>query len=424
MLTAVREEILVVTALAAGGDGVARDGNGRVVFVPRTAPGDRVRVRVIEAKKAFARGEVVELVEAGAARVTPPCDAFARGCGGCAWLHVARAAQLAAKQELVAGALRKLVAPEVGTDDAGAARSSRLAGGLRVHAIGDPCAPLGWRRRARFHVAGGVVGLYAHGSHRVVPLAACPQLEPRLDAALAAAIAARPPDGELALLAGHAGDILVATRAAWPAGGELVDRTAPPFGGAAGRGQAPTGVRARIVGVNGHGAQTIEVEPGLSGGAWDFAQASAAGNAALVACAAAALGPGPGALLELHAGSGNLTRAFAAAGWTVTPSDVVRPAHAPGNFVAGAAADVVAAHAARVDAVALDPPRTGAADALAGIARLAPRTIVYVSCDPATLARDAAQLVAAGYAATDAWPLDLMPQTAHVEVVLRLVLRR
>ena len=69
----------------------------------------------------------------------------------------------------------------------------------------------------------------------------------------------------------------------------------------------------------------------------------------------------------------------------------------------------------------LDPPRTGAAEAIDGIVRLAPRTIVYVSCDPATLARDAQRLVAAGYRATDAWPIDLMPQTSHVEVVLRLV---
>ena len=73
------------------------------------------------------------------------------------------------------------------------------------------------------------------------------------------------------------------------------------------------------------------------------------------------------------------------------------------------------------DAIALDPPRTGAADAIDGLLRAAPRIVVYVSCDPATLARDAAQLTAAGnYAPTDAWPLDVMPQTAHVEVVMRL----
>jgi 23S rRNA (uracil1939-C5)-methyltransferase len=74
------------------------------------------------------------------------------------------------------------------------------------------------------------------------------------------------------------------------------------------------------------------------------------------------------------------------------------------------------------DAIVLDPPRTGAAEVVAGLIAAAPRTIVYVSCDPATLARDVARITgeAAGYQATDAWPLDLMPHTAHVEVVLRL----
>src|SRR5207244_174396 len=153
---------LTITALAAGGDGLGRDDAGRVTFVPRTAPGDRVRARIVKATKSFARAELVEVLAPGE-RVTPPCRHFVEGCGGCQWQHVTRAAQLAAKQALVEGALRKL--------------------SVRVHAIEDPCPPLGWRRRARFHVEGGVVGLYAEGSHRVVAIDTCPQLEPALDAA-------------------------------------------------------------------------------------------------------------------------------------------------------------------------------------------------------------------------------------------------
>ncbi|HEX4420951.1 MAG TPA: hypothetical protein VH165_23705, partial [Kofleriaceae bacterium] len=162
----------------------------------------------------------------------------------------------------------------------------------------------------------------------------------------------------------------------------------------------------------------------------DFAQASHAGNAALIAQARAALGPGPGRLLELYAGAGNFTRGFAADGWDVVASDAVAPARPPPVFHVGTAPDVLArlAGAARVagraaawDAIALDPPRTGAADAVDGMLAAAPRVIVYVSCDVATLARDAARLTAGGaYQATDAWPLDVMPQTAHVEVVMRL----
>src|SRR4029077_18409057 len=107
--------------------------------------------------------------------------------------------------------------------------------GLVVERIADPCPPYGWRRRARVHVATGRLGLYAYGSRNVIPIASCPQLEPELDAALRAYTPKA--DGELSLVRGHRGDIAI------------------------GEGQ-------------------VELEPGLSVGPEDFAQASAAGNAA------------------------------------------------------------------------------------------------------------------------------------------------
>jgi 23S rRNA (uracil1939-C5)-methyltransferase len=281
---------------------------------------------------------------------------FVEGCGGCTWQHVARPAQLAAKQAIVAGALRKLP-------------------GLVIEPIADPCPPYGWRRRARFHVEGGRVGLYAVGSHDLIPIASCPQLEPELDKALRAFPPTR--DGDIALLRGHRGDIAI-----------------------------DDGV--------------IEIEPGLYGGPWDFAQASAAGNAALIALARGALGKGPGRLLELHAGAGNFTRGFRADGWDVVPTDLEQPQRPLDGFVAGPAERVLARVRGPFDAIALDPPRTGAAETIAGLVRHAPKTILYISCDPATLARDAGRLVEVGYRAERAWPVDIMPQTAHVEVVLRL----
>lgn len=344
---------LAITALAAGGDGVGRDDAGRVTFVPRTAPGDVVEVRLGKQTRSYARGALVRIVEASPDRVAPPCPHFLAGCGGCAWQHVASPAQLAAKQAIVAGALRRLA--------------------VAIHPIAAPAPPLGWRRRARFHVERGRVGLYAEGTHTLVPIDHCPQLAPALDAALAGPH----PDGELAIALGYRGEVAV-------------------------------------------GDALVELEPDLWGRASDFAQASADANAALIALVRAAVGPGPGALLELYAGAGNFTRGLAADGWTVTPTDVVAPARPPAGFIAGAAEAVISARRAPVDAVVLDPPRAGAFAILPDIARLAPRTIAYVSCDPATLARDLEWLVAAGYRATDAWPVDAMPQTAHVEVVVRL----
>jgi 23S rRNA (uracil1939-C5)-methyltransferase len=309
---------------------------------------------------------------------------------------VARPAQLAAKQAIASTALRRLE-------------------GLAIHPIEDPAPALGWRRRARFHVAGGRTGLFALGSHRVLPIASCPQLVPALDAARAAAAGATPPDGELALVGDAAGAIAVGVERPWRGADRLVGRA---------------GIAGVEVAGSAHGDPVIELEPGLWVGPRDFAQASRAGNAALRARVVAAVGAPPAAphgsahLLELFAGAGNLTRALVAAGWDVDASDVEPPRRAvPWRFARATAADALAAAAsagAAPAAVVLDPPRTGALDAMEGIARLAPGVVVYVSCDPATLARDAARLVAAGYRATDAWPLDLMPQTAHVEVVLRL----
>jgi 23S rRNA (uracil1939-C5)-methyltransferase len=381
---------VTVTALAAGGDGVARDANGRVTFVPRSVPGDRVRVRLVKQTSSFARGELVEIVEPSPSRAEPPCEYFIAGCGGCQWQHVDRAAQLAAKHALVANALRKL-------------------SGLVIEDVLAPAPPYGWRRRARCHVRGGKVGLYAHGSHDVIATAHCPQLEPALDAALGTVAAKSPPDGELALVRGHRGEIVVGVERAW-------------------RGAAAVVGRAGIVGVvtpdARHGETAIEIESGLRGGPWDFAQASAAGNAALIATARAALGPARAGqrLLELHAGAGNLTRGFVADGWDVLASDAVAPAHSVerARFEVGTAEQVLASAPGPFDAIVLDPPRTGALEAMTGVIRHAPPVVVYVSCDPATLARDAVRLVEAGYRAERAWPIDLMPQTSHVEVVLRL----
>ncbi|MBS1118871.1 MAG: deoxyribonuclease/rho motif-related [Deltaproteobacteria bacterium] len=391
---------VAVTALAAGGDGVARDAGGRVTFVPRGVPGDRVRVRIVHATSSFARAELVEVLEPSPSRVEPPCPHFLRGCGGCQWQQVAAGAQREAKLAIVSGALRKLE-------------------GLTLHPVAAPGPALGWRRRARFHVGGGRTGLYLLGTQQVLPLdridpakpsARCPQLEPALDAALDVVAAASPPDGELALMLASDGRIAIGVEHAWK-GAHLVIGKAGIVGVIAGSGSEAVTT----------GEILLELEPGLWGGPWDFAQASLLGNAALIAQTRAAIGAGPGRLVELYAGAGNFTRGLLADGWDVIASDIVAPARPPATrFEVGSVASVLDKLQAKVDAVVLDPPRAGAAEAIDGILKLAPRAIAYVSCDPATLARDAGRLVAAGYRATDAWPIDLMPQTSHIEVVMRL----
>jgi 23S rRNA (uracil1939-C5)-methyltransferase len=400
-----RELELTIDSLAAGGDGVGRDAGGKVMFVPRTAPGDRVRVAVVQETASFGRGELREILRPSPARRQPGCPRFVAGCGGCQWLHVDEAAQHAAKQAQVEAALRRAVAGD----------------GLAIRPIATPVPALGWRRRTRLHVRGGRLGFYAARSQELVEVRECPQLDARLERALPAIAAARPPDGELAMAVGIGDRVALAHARAWPAAAALIGQ-------------------ANLAGVAAGGASfgepVLELEPGLFGRADAFAQASAEGNAAIIAAAIEALGdalgealgdaPGEAAatVLELYAGAGNLTRAIRAAGWNVVASDVVAPAQPPAGvewIVADAAAAMrqLAERRGEFAAIVLDPPRAGARDIVEPVAALAAPRLVYVSCDVATLARDAQALAAHGYRAVWAQPIDTMPQTAHLEVVVR-----
>jgi 23S rRNA (uracil1939-C5)-methyltransferase len=149
-----------------------------------------------------------------------------------------------------------------------------------------------------------------------------------------------------------------------------------------------------------------------------FAQVGRAGNAALVAAVMKAVGPAPGVVLELYAGSGNLTRHLIRAGATaVSACDGDPAAIARGARNVPEAAWSLRPPAIDADTVVLDPPRDGADKAHLAAAARASRRVVYVSCDPQTLGRDARALRAAGFELCDAVALDLMPQTFHVEVV-------
>lgn len=385
-----REVELVIDELAAGGDGVGRDATGRVTFVARAAPGDRVRALVTSATASYARAELREVCSPGPARREPGCAAFAAGCGGCQWLHVDEAAQRAAKEALVARALRRVA-------------------GLELRPLLAPAPAWRWRRRARLHVRQGRLGLYAHGSHALVALTSCPQLDERLDAVLPLIAAACPPDGELALAVSARGEVALAHQASWPEARALV-------------GQA--GIVGVVAADEQYGEPLLELEAGLWLGPLAFAQASAHASAALSSLVLEPLGEGQGrALLELHAGAGTFTRGLVAAGWQVTACDVVAPARlVPGaeRWVCDAAEAVARMREQPPAAVVLDPPRAGARELMPALAALGAATVVYVSCDPATLARDVEALVARGYRPLWAQPVDAMPQTSHIETVLVL----
>jgi 23S rRNA (uracil1939-C5)-methyltransferase len=398
-----------IESLAYGGDAVARDGEGRVVFVEGGAPGDELEVTIVEERKGWARGELARIRRPGEPRVEPPCPHFAAGCGGCQWQHVDVGAQRAAKEEIVRRALRRVAPPD------------------RIAPIAAPAPDYGWRRRARLHVSTGQIGYRARRSHRLVDVESCPQLEPPLDEALQAIRRELLPSldgaGDLELLLGGRGDVHVALRG----------RAADP---------AHLLGQAGIVGVGiglGVGVEYVDLAdddlPFLAR-ADVFAQASAAGNGELRRLVREAAGEGTRAL-ELHAGSGNFTRELAARYREIVAVEEGGAAVELGrrNLAlrgldervtwrvepAERAVRELADAGAVFDVVLLDPPRTGiGSEAAARLATLAPR-IVYVSCDPNTLARDLEALVAAGaHEVERVAPLDLMPQTFHVETVVTL----
>jgi 23S rRNA (uracil1939-C5)-methyltransferase len=383
---------LAIESLAAGGDGVARAPDGRVVFVPLAAPGDRVRVRLVEERARFARGEIEALLAPGPARVAPRCPVFGE-CGGCAWQHLDYAAQVAAKREIVRDALVRI---------GGIAAPPALA------FTASP-APYGYRGRARVRVERGGVGFRRRRSHALCAVTGCPLLAPPLDAALATLAAAPPrPAGEWELALGERGAVRVAPLGAPRAGAGREERLP---------------LRA--------GAEHLSVSPGV------FAQANALLLDALAEAVLAAAGEGASAL-ELYAGAGfftlGLTRRFAQVvaveSDPAATRDLAHNVRAAG--LAGGEPRRVRVVEARVEAwlaageaerlapevVVLDPPRGGVGLAAAEtLARLPARRAVHLSCDPATLARDLPAFTARGWRLAAVHGFDLFPQTPHVEVL-------
>ena len=339
-------DILVeITALAPGGDGVGRqqggDHDGRVTFVPLTAPGDRVRVKLVRQKSRVAWGEVVSFEARSTLRVQPPCSLFGR-CGGCQWQHVDAVEQRRQKGTIVSRALGIEVGPAEAVGPAfGYRERARLAAGFDEN--GAPA--LGFRARR---------------SHAIVDVPACPLLAPPAAAALPV-LRQLAVDRELA-----PGDELVLQAGRGPAGEEVVARLgsqgvrlAVRDDGAApveASGDAAPDTDAAVVDVSESGGQPLRIPAGA------FAQVGRAANAALVAAVAQALGPRPGQVLELHAGSGNFTRMLVSRAASVIASEAdVRAVERGRRNVPQADWRPAAALPDRlpVDTVLVDPPREG-----------------------------------------------------------------
>lgn len=403
-----------ILRLATGGDGVGRLPDGRTVFVPRTAPGDLVELTRVREHRRFARGRLANVVEASPLRTAPRCPHYTGDdCGGCQLQHLTPEAQRAARAGFVGDALRRI-------------------GGLAVEDPELVPAPSDWEYRTRLtlHSDGTRIGLHPLDLPAAVfDLEVCPITSPALVGLWQAVRAsrhllpARLLHVVLRLDRSGGRHLVVETKGAapWPRAAELHRRIADA-GHPATLWLRPEGGAARVVSGNGDAFPATvfeQVHPVMG----DRTRAHAVD----------VLGDVSGATVwDLYAGIGETTNALLRKGASVESVEADRRAVQHAEASGSAPADRARRHAARVEdavgglrpasAVVTNPPRTGMHERVtAALDRSGARRIAYVSCDPATLARDIRRLPAYRLAGLRAF--DLFPQTAHVESVAVLELR-
>jgi 23S rRNA (uracil1939-C5)-methyltransferase len=410
-----------VQSIAAGGDGVARL-DGRVIFIPRTAPGDRATILATSVRGGrFARGVLLDLLRPSPERIDPPCAHYVHDhCGGCQLQHLQYASQLAAKGAIVRDALVRI--------------AHRPAGTVSVDA--SPCQ---WRYRRKLTLAlrrGGAYGReWIAGLRRidapdsVFPLADCQITEVGVIEVWRAIMRASALLPDVSSLRGSV-RVTANGYAFHLEGGARWDNSQalqPVVPGLTELWWTPEhGTRRRLGSPAGGG---VAARTGGRTGA-SFTQINARVGEALHAhVVERAMAHAPRTVIDAYAGTGGTAIALAERGVSVVAIEVDRAASAEcarvlprgSRAVAGRAEDALP-RALPADVVILNPPRTGAsAPVIAAIrdATPSPRAMVYVSCDPATLARDVGRLP--GWRIAGLRSFDMFPQTAHVETVCELV---
>ena len=446
---------LRIERLSSDGSGVAHSADGEAVFVPNTAPGDEARIKIVKDCGRYAFGILDQLLAPSPDRVEADCPA-AGPCGGCSLRHLSYKAELQAKHENVTDAFRRI-------------------GGLDVPVLPTVPSPEvdRYRNKVQFPVGRDkngqpCIGFYAGRTHRIVPCPDC-KLQPgvlnEIGNALCAFFAAhgiQPYDEEsgkglvrhIFLRRGaHSGQImvcLVCTRAKLPHSEELVAQLREQF----------PAIATILLNVNAKNTNVIlgsethplygpgYLEDTLCGvpvrlGPLSFYQVNTLAAEQLYGIAAqyAQLTPDD-LLLDLYCGMGTIGLSMVdhcreLVGVEIVP-EAIESAKANaarmGDAIAtksrffcadaGAAATRLAAEGLRPDVIVLDPPRKGCDEAtLSAVVKMNPQRVVYVSCNPATAARDAKWLETHGYRTEKVQPVDLFPRTRHVETVCLLVLR-
>lgn len=416
---------LLIERLSQLGEGVGCH-QGRTVFVEGALPGERVQVEVVASGKVL-RGTGLALLEKSPSRREPACPLAGR-CGGCDWLHAEEGLQRAAREEIVLSALEHL---------GGFSRGELV----RRPQVVSPRA-LGYRRRAVMRFFGKGLGFSGKRSHQGVQVSRCPAMVPYLSE-LAPGLSSHlgrfaksleqvtllEESGRSAFAVFLEGKVKPSLLAACE---EAVFRL-----GLAGAVAVPREGPVRLVGEPTLRAPSplcprvpLYLRPDL------FAQANAEASLALVAGGVELLGAGESdRVLELYSGNGNFTfpiagtaRQVVAVESSSAAVELAQRSRREGGvenvrFVQGDAEQVCRGlwrEGAQFDLLFLDPPRSGALGVGEWAKRLSVRRVIYAACNPASLARDAADLLAAGFRPVELQVIDMFPQTRHLEALLSM----
>jgi 23S rRNA (uracil1939-C5)-methyltransferase len=419
---------LKIDSLAYGPYGIGRH-EGRAVFIPMTVPGDEAEIRIVEEKKNFAVGELIRLIEPSADRQTPPCP-YVGACGGCPWQMIRYEAQLVAKAKSVADALRRI---------------GKIEGYELLPIIASP-QEYRYRRRIRLHRSGdGRLGFHRALSHELIEVASCmiatENADRRLQDARQWVAALKSSIVEVEIVASNAGANVVLVG---KVDGDIAaddDALSARFLG------SHRGVSGLVLFGQGcrrsWGEAKVSVDCGdglgMNVDAEVFIQVNREGNRRLVSELLdwGEFGAGD-RVLELYCGAGNFTLPIARRAKNIVAVEGDPRAIDNGRINSQvqalenirwvrshvpAAAGQLRSKAARFSKIVLNPPRSGAKGLEDDLAALGAEKIFYVSCNPATLARDLAALDKRGYRTRRVRPVDLFPHTFHVETLAELQLR-
>ena len=372
-----RKADLKIIDIAFGGKGVARE-NGKAVFIPFTIDGETVLAEIVREKKKFAEAEVVDIRERSPHRATPECPYFGR-CGGCTYQHINYEHQLAIKWRQVRDVLQRI---------------GRLADVPMRPIIPSPLA-YHYRNRITVHVQDGVIGFFRRDSHRLIDIECCPIAVDEVNRALAQLRASRPRDGHYTLRADASGHRVFsqANEAVANALLDLISTLVPAAQGLLIDAYCGAGFFAK---------RLLDKFERVIGIDWDRFAIQAAQETATA------------------------KETYIAGDIDVELGRIA----APGRLASGPGGPTprrgsIAPTSASIEktTIIVDPPATGlSAAARRTIVDLAPGTLIYVSCNPPTLARDLNELHQK-FSIESVTPLDMFPQTAEIEVAVHLSVR-